>query len=204
MPPFELDITRRDAQDATPEDHVNHNLLDDLLRALPPPPDGATVAWRHAYLRRVVEELAAFAPFTSMDAMMATQIVVCRHLAARTASQSVDPMMSMKVAAEMRRSVQALLRIAGQMERLLPRRRTAEMPGNQVLVEIQVDLTALDAVWCGTAAVEREPAGLGAVAAPSPAPLGEATSPAGRARHTLCGQPIDHIRLETIPPAGSA
>ena len=89
----------------------------------------------------------------------------------------------------------------------------------QVPAEVEFDLAALDAIWCG--ADPRAPApGVDPVGLPSAAHAGAgqpsraapcearqptaAPDPIGQVKYTLCGQPIDRVRLATIPAAGSA
>lgn len=57
------ELIRRSGQDAGPEYHLGRDLLDSVLAALPPPSAGAPVTWRHARLRRIINEIAAFRPF---------------------------------------------------------------------------------------------------------------------------------------------
>ena len=72
MSPLEIELAYRAALLAEPTPQPSPYLLDSLIRALPRPPAGAPVAWRYAYLQRVIEELCAFAPFNAMEAALAS------------------------------------------------------------------------------------------------------------------------------------
>ncbi len=59
---------------------------------------------------------------------------------------------SERQAAGMRRNAEELLRVARQMERLLKKEQAGRVAPGQAPAEVEFDLAALDAVWCGTAA----------------------------------------------------
>ena len=70
------------------------------------------------------------------------------------------------------------------------------------------NLQARDLVGLRTQPVEGEPAGRAGASSPAPRP--DAPQPvaapdlAEQTKFTLCGQRIDLLRLETVPPAGTA
>jgi hypothetical protein len=209
MPPAETELAYRAALDAQPDFRFGRTHLVHLLRALPPPPPGAPVAWRHTQLRGIIQEVRALDPRNALDAMLVLQIIASRHAAANSARRSLDPTMSALHAAGMRRSAEELLRVARQMERLLKKERAGRVVPGQAPAELEFDLEALDAIWCGTAfqtpVPTVDPVGLrsgghAAVGGPSPA----APDPAERVKYTMCGQRIDLARLATMPAAGSA
>jgi hypothetical protein len=151
--------------------------------------------------------------------MLVLQIIAARHAAADSARRSLDPTASARQAAGMRRGAEDLLRVARQMERLLKKEQAGRVAPGQAPAEVEFDLAALDALWCGTdprAPVPGvDPVGLrsgghAGVGRPSPAAPREARQqaaapdPIGRVKYTLCGQRIDLVRLATIPAAGSA
>jgi hypothetical protein len=186
-----------------PECQTSRQLLESVVRALPRPPVGASAGWRHAHLRRIAEELFAYAPYDPIDAMLAVQMVCARHAAVDTIQRSTDPSLPARMAVRMRRSAEALLRTATQSERMLRRRQAERNGGGSMVVDVGFDLVALDAVWCEVDPMERGPDAIEAAVPPSPVALcGPPTAP--RARYTVCGERIDLVKLETIPAAGTA
>ncbi len=148
---------------------------------------------------------------------MVSQIIATRHAAA--ARESLDPTLSARLVAGMRRSAEALLRAARQAERLLKKGQAGRVAGGQAPAEGEFDLEALDAVWRGTDLQVPVPgvdpvglqsgghAGVGAAspAAPhDPRQPAAAPAPVERVKYTLCGQRIDLVRLATMPAAGTA
>jgi hypothetical protein len=218
MSPVEAEIAYRAAQRALKNYQLGRDVLDRVVLALPPPPAGAPVAWRHARLRQIIQEILAFSPADPLEAMMASQIVVSRHHAADTARQCLDGALSTRLALQMRRTSDALLRAAIQTERTLTKWRQGRGAGSPVPAAVQFDLEALDAIWCRTAPRVDPPgsspaqiaATAGSACVPSPAPLPDTRqaasvpAPVQTPKFTLCGQRIDLVRLETMPPAGTA
>ena len=137
------------------------------------------------------------------------QIIAVRHLAAHFARRSSDPTLSARQVAELRRCAEQLLRTVTQTERLLKKRQAGRNTSDQAPLELEFDLAAVDAAWCGIAGqtpvlgvdpVEPRSEDHAAVDGSSPA----APDPAERLKYTFCGQRIDLVRLATIPAAGSA
>jgi len=210
MSPTELELAYRAALRALPDFRFGHEHLVRLLPALPPPPRGAPVTWRHAHLRQIIQEIRALNPRNPMEASFVSQIIASRHAAADAARMSLDPTLSARQAAGMRRNAEELLRVARQMERLLKKEQAGRVAPGQAPAEVEFDLAALDAIWCGAAPPAPvpgvDPAGLQSaghhpgVGGPSPA----TPDPIQRVKYTMCGQRIDLVRLATIPAAGSA
>ncbi len=219
MSPLEAELAYRAALRALPDFRFGHDQLVHLLRCLRAPPPGTPVAERHAHLRRIIQEIRALDPRNAMDARLVMQIIASRHAAADAARMSLDPSLSARQAAATLRNAEDLLRIARQMERLLKKAQVGRVAPGQAPAEVEFDLVALDAIWCGTIAQMPVPAvdpvGLQSgdhaeVGGPSPAAPREAQQPAAapdpieRVKYTLCGERIDLVRLATIPTAGSA
>jgi hypothetical protein len=209
MSPVEAELAYRAAMRALPDFRFGHEQLVRLLGALPPPPPGTPVAARHEHLQRIIQEIRALNPCNPLDAMLVMQIIASRHAAAHSARRSFDPRLSARQADAMRRSAEELLRVARQMERLLKKKQTGRVASGPAAAEVEFDLAALDAVWCGThpqAPVPGvDPAGLqsgGHAGAGGPSPAEPAA--AEQVKYTMCGQRTDLVRLATIPTAGSA
>jgi len=209
MSPTEVELAYLAALRALPDYRFGHDQLVHLLSTLPPPPPGTPVASRHAHLGQIIQDIRALDPRSPAEAGWVQQIISVRHLAAHFARRSFDPTLSARQVADLRRTAEGLLRTATQTERLLKQRQAGRTAPGHAPLEVEIDLAALDAVWCGiagqTPAPGVDPVGLqsdghAGVDGPSPA----APAPAERVKYTLCGQRIDLVRLATIPAAGSA
>ena len=66
-------ITPQVIREMMPPYHLNLDLLQATFAALPPPPSGASTAWRRAHLARMIEELSTLMPANAAQARMATQ-----------------------------------------------------------------------------------------------------------------------------------
>jgi hypothetical protein len=197
MSPLQAERARRLARRAKPPQDIILTTLKSVLRAIPRPPQGASVTSRHARLRQVVDEFYAYAPATGEEAMLAAHLIALRHAAADTARQAQDAT-SMDMAFRLRRCMADLLRTDRQLERELRRLQAKRTPDCKVPTEVEIDLAELDAIWCGFKPLNHEADGLGQAASASQA------DPAVRTKSTLCGQRIDLLRLDTIPAAGTA
>jgi hypothetical protein len=222
MSPTEAEIAYRAAQHTVSGCQLGRPLLDSVLRALPSAPPDASVAWRYARIRRVIEEICAFGPLDPIEAMTAAHIVIARHVAADISHRSLDGTLATPVAARMRRTADSLLRTARQMERMLVKQRARQPQGSQAPADVQFDLAELDAIWSGIAARRPAPAvapvgpqsddaaatcwARAPASAPQPDKRQSAAAPAGveRTKFTLCGQRVDLVKLATMPVAGSA
>jgi hypothetical protein len=141
-------ITLRTIQEAMPEYHIDNDLLDGVLTAMPPPLAGASVAWRRARLTRVIEEVAARVPMDAAQGHLAGQLVVVEFLADDMLGRITMPGLPL---AERRLAIRAaddLLRSVARLERTLERRQTRVMPFRDVGAVDGFDLAALDGVWC--------------------------------------------------------
>ena len=90
MSPLEAELAYRAALRALPDFRFGRTQLVHLLRALPAPPPGAPVAWRHAHLQRIVQEIRALNPRNPVEAMLVSQIIAARHAAADAARLEAD------------------------------------------------------------------------------------------------------------------
>jgi hypothetical protein len=141
-------------QDARPEYHLGRELLDGMLTALPRPPVGAPVAWRHARLRRVINEISALGPFDDcVQAMFAGHVILHLHSAADLVRRSLAHEVPAQLANRMRRTADEQVRVARQIERTLKRGATRTAPEGRAPAADGFDLAALDAVWCGNRAM---------------------------------------------------
>jgi hypothetical protein len=80
MSSLEAEITHRATQVATPVYQFSDEQLDHVLAALPPLVADALPAWRRTHRKWVSKEIAAFRPTDEVQARLAAQIVVVRHI----------------------------------------------------------------------------------------------------------------------------
>jgi hypothetical protein len=219
MCPTEAERAYRAALRALPDFRFGRDQLVALLRSLPPPPPDAPVAWRHAHLQGIIQEIRALDPRDPLAAMLVLQIIAARHAAADAARESLDPTLSARLVARMRRNAELLLRAARGAERQLKKEQAGRGASGHAPDEAAFDLEALDAAWCGMAGWAPVPGGDpagppsgGAAGDGGPSPAAPraawqqaaAPAPIGPVKYTLCGQRVDQVRLATMPAAGTA
>src|SRR5271165_2693469 len=168
----DADRAYRAALRALPDPRFDGHQFVHLMRTLPPPPPGATVAWRHAHLREIIQEIRALNPANLAEASSVVLIIATRHAAADSVRRSLDPTLSVRLAERLHRCAESLLRAAGASERQLRKRQAGRAGLGQGAAEIAFDVEALDAVWCGITGLapvpEGDPAG-----APTGGPVGD-------------------------------
>src|SRR6202034_193148 len=81
MSPIKAKSAHHATQVATPTTPLSDELLDRVLAALPPLVAGALPAWHRTHRKWVSKEIAAFRPTDAVQACLAAQIVVVRHIA---------------------------------------------------------------------------------------------------------------------------
>ena len=219
MSPTEVELAYRAALRALPDFRFGRAQLVHLLSALPPPPPDAPIAWRHAHLQGIIQEVRTLDPRGPVEAMLVVQIIAARHAATESARRSLDPALSARQTAQLHRCAEGLLRAARQTERTLKKGKAGRAAPGQAPAEASFDLESLDAAWrrmAGqTPAPEVDPVGLrsgghaevGGPASVAPREARQqaaAPAPAERVKYTMCGQRVDLVRLKTIPAAGTA
>jgi len=117
----------RAAQIAPPPFRISDEHLDSVVAALPPLIAGAPLAWHRTHRKWVAQEIAAFRPADAAQAGAAAHIVVVRHTAASLTSEALRETGSLALAGRLDRTLAALARAGGRMERTLRllRRRAA-------------------------------------------------------------------------------
>jgi hypothetical protein len=159
-------ITFRTIQEAMPEYHIDTDLVNGVLTAMPPPPPDASAAWRRARLTRIIEEVAARVPLEAAQGHLAGQLVVVQFLADDMLGRIATPGLALAERRLAIRTADDLLRSVVRLERTLERRQTRVMPFRDVGAVGGFDLDALDGVWCRVPAVA-EPVTPLAVPAPA-------------------------------------
>jgi len=166
-------ITKEVMRDIMPPYSLDADLLARAIGILPPPPPDASESWRRARLTRLVCEISVLVPADAAQAKLAAEIVVFRETADDTLDRANRPGLTVEQVCRVRRAAADLTRTSATLERTLSRRQ--EMPAaffGTVLGD-QVDIAALDAVWCKSGGTDRPPAATG-VAATGVAAGGEA------------------------------
>jgi len=215
MTPPSNGITAEVIRDIMPQYHLSHDLLEATILSLPPPPADAPTSWREARITRLVQEIAAYLPADAAQARLASQILIVRELADRLATRAYAPELTVAEMCRLSRASGSLVQTVTGLERALARHQKLPAPFFGTVVEDEVDLGALDAVWCRkpmqqSAAPEPadrpDPAerrcGVGqALDDAAPAPVGEAASaPVGEAGDA----PAAASRPDAAPPAADA
>jgi len=169
-------ITPEVIREMMPPYHLDTDLLEGTFRALAAPPAGATMAWRHARITRLVREIGGLMPADAPQARIAAQILIVREATDDTFSQSHTPGLTVEQVCRLRRTAADLTRSAATLERSLGRRQATPAPFFGTVEADVVDIGALDAVWCKGAAAA---AGAGPMQqAAAPAPVADGPCPA--------------------------
>ena len=151
-------ITPAVIREMMPPYHLDNDLLGAMFAALPPPPPDASAAWRRARIIRLMHEISTLVPANAAQARIATEIVVTRALADTITARAYAPDLTMLQMCRVARSAAEVRRTAIGLERLLARHQQLPVPFFGTVLADEVDVAAVDAVWCG--------AGVGAEAVP--------------------------------------
>jgi len=182
-------ITKDVIRDIMPPYSFDPDLLAGAVGILPPPPPDASASWRQARLRRLVREISVLVPADATQAKLAVQLVVFRETADDTLGRANLPGLTVEQVCRVRRAAADLTRTSVTLERALSRRQELPAAFFGTVLGDEVDIPALDAVWCKAAPAERPggpavgAAGLGAAAAP------QAAAPAAAAEESLAPEP---------------
>jgi hypothetical protein len=212
-------ITQTVIQEMMPPYSLDADLLAGAVTILPPPPPGASASWRQARLTRLVREISVLMPADAAQAKLAAQIVVFRETADDTLDRANVPGLTVEQVCRVRRAAADLTRTSATLERALSRRQEQPAAFFGTVLADQVDIAALDAVWCKGARADRPGAAsvgvasVGAAAVPQPAasesaaPEAAASEPAAPERGTGIA-PVGLVPVGLVPaaraPAGFA
>jgi hypothetical protein len=140
-------ITFKTIQEMMPEYNLPPDLLEDLVAALPPPPDDAPDDWRLVRMDRVVEGIASRVPMNAAQASLAGLIVVTEGLALDMASRAGAKGLELAETVRLVRAADALTQSVTRLERTLERRQARVMPFRDVRPVDGADLVALARAW---------------------------------------------------------
>jgi hypothetical protein len=124
-------ITAEVIQELMPQFIIGDDLIGGILDAIPAPPAGASVAWRHARIARIIEETTALLPADAAQARHAAQIVSLRDVADDTmrCSHAVTATaMTVEQMCRVRWTAGKLICTAERLERALSRRQQLPTP----------------------------------------------------------------------------
>ena len=177
-------ITQTVIQEMMPPYSLDADLLAGAVTILPPPPPDASASWRQARLTRLVREISVLMPADAAQAKLAAQIVVYRETADDTLDRANVPGLTVEQVCRVRRAAADLTRTAATLERALSRRQDQPAAFFGTVLADQVDIAALDAVWCKGARADRPgAASVGVASVPQPA------APASAARESTAPGP---------------
>ncbi len=141
-------ITADVIREMMPPYHLSADLLEGAAAALPPPPPDAPTRWRLARLTRLVHEVSVLMPADAAQARLAAQIVGIGEMTDDTFSRSNAAGLTVEQVCRVRRTAADLARTAATLERGLSRRQQKPAPFFGSALADEVDIAALDAVWC--------------------------------------------------------
>ena len=176
-------ITQTVIQEMMPPYSLDADLLAGAVTILPPPPPDASASWRQARLTRLVREISVLMPADAAQAKLAAQIVVYRETADDTLDRANVPGLTVEQVCRVRRAAADLTRTAATLERALSRRQDQPAAFFGTVLADQVDITALDAVWCKPARADFPGVSAGVASVPQP------TATASAARESTAPEP---------------
>ena len=147
MSPVKAEHTHRVTQVATPTYRLSDDLLDRVQAALPPMVANAPLAWQRTRRKWIIKEIAALHPADALQAVLAGQIVMLRHLAASLMGRAGLRTTSLDQARQLGRTAAALTGTCERLERTLRRRQKSAVPPGGARVADGFGLAAMDARW---------------------------------------------------------
>jgi len=167
-------------QAAAPTYPIGAEQLNPVLAALPTMIDNAPLRWQRTRRRWILNEIAAFRPADALEAGLAGQIVVLRHVAVRMLGEAHGGAYSPRQARRLARTSATMLQAGERLARALQRWQKCVVRMGWARAQEGVDLAAGDAGRRGDAAQGDGNGDRGE--GPSPSTLRGSTSPAPRAR----------------------
>jgi hypothetical protein len=149
MTPPTNGITADVIRDVMPPYELSADLLAAALASIPPPPPGATQAWRQVRTLRFVREIAGLMPADAPQARIAAQILIVREAADDTFARVNEPGLTVDQVCRLRRTGSALTIATTALERLLTRHQQRPAPFFGTVLPDAIDMPALAAGWGG-------------------------------------------------------
>ncbi len=201
MTPPKNGITPEVIREVMPPYELSADLLAAAFASIPPPPPGATQAWREARAARLVQEIAGLMPANAPQARIAAQILIARQATDDSFARVNTPGLTVEQICRLRRTGNALMNSAAVLERLLARHQQSPVPFFGTVLPDAIDVPVLAAAWGGAGL---RPGGAGEAGAsgsgPADGPLVEMAWPS---RETSVHGHLP-VRAPAGEPAGQA
>ena len=162
-------ITPEVIRDFMPPYHLSADLLAATIAALPRPPPDSTTAWRRARLTRLFQEVTDLHPADAAQASLAAQFLTTRELADAYKVRAHTPGLDFNQVCRLGRIAVDLLRSAAQIDRTLTRRQNMPTAFFGVVVQDEVDIPALEAIWASQTPASASPSSPASASTPPPA-----------------------------------
>jgi hypothetical protein len=149
MTPPTNGITPEVIREVMPPYELSADLLAAAFASIPPPPPGATQAWRQERAARLVQEIAGLMPADAPQARIAAQILIVREATDDTFARVNTPGLTVEQICRLRRIGGALTVSAAVLERVLWRHQQRPVPFFGTVLPDAIDVAALAAGWGG-------------------------------------------------------
>src|SRR5271167_3175419 len=140
-------ITPEVIRGVMPPYQLSPDLLAATIATLPAPPPDSTTAWRQARLTRLLQEIVDLKPADAAQARIATQILTTRGLADAFITRALAPNLEINQMCRLGRTAAELLRSAAALDRTLARHQQMPVPFYGTVIQDEVDIPALEAMW---------------------------------------------------------
>ncbi len=165
-------ITAEVIREVMPPYRLDPDLMAATVAALPPPPPDTTTAWRQTRLTRLLGEIAALKPADAAQGRIASSLLIVREMADSFAARVHAPGLELNEMCRVSRTTTELLRSAAALERTLARHQQKPVPFYGTVVQDEVDIPALAALWGGGIPASADAGPLAAAGADSLASAG--------------------------------
>ncbi len=140
-------ITPEVIRGVMPPYHLSRDLLAATIAALPAPPPDSTTAWRQARLTRLLQEIVALKPSDAAQARIAAQLLTTRGLVDAFTARALAPNLEINQMCRLGRTAAELIRSAIALDRALARHQQMPVPFYGTVIQDEVDIPALEAMW---------------------------------------------------------
>src|SRR5208282_6000469 len=127
--------------------HLSPDLLAATIAGLPAPPPDSTTVWRQARLTRLLQEIVDLKPADAAQARMAAQLLTTRGLVDAFTARALAPNLEINQMCRLGRTAAELLRSAAALDRTLARHQQMPVPFYGTVIQDEVDIPALEAMW---------------------------------------------------------
>jgi hypothetical protein len=181
---------------------LSPDLMAATIAALPAPPPDSTTTWRQDRITRQLQEIAALKPADAAQAHIAAQILTTRELADAFTARAQAPNLEINQMCRLGRTGAELLRSAAALDRTLARHQQMPTPFCGTIIEDEVDIPALEAIWAsGTPAPTSADAPASTTITPPPAtPKPAPSRPGPRALVPAVNPPEPRPDAQPTPP----